>query len=137
MLGLADRAQTIALFESLLGGRTAEALEQFRAPSTASAPIRRRSSPTCSNTPTEPPSPRPWAPTPRACPTIRRNASPPCSAAVSAGSLARVWQMLLKAYAEGRKAPDPTAATEMAIVRIAYASDLPGLEEGAEASAIG
>jgi DNA polymerase-3 subunit gamma/tau len=37
--------------------------------------------------------------------------------------------MLLKAYDEVRKAPDPTAATEMAIVRIAYASDLPGPEE--------
>jgi DNA polymerase-3 subunit gamma/tau len=50
-------------------------------------------------------------------------------AAVSAGSLARVWQMLLKAYDEVRRAPDPAAATEMAIVRLAYASDLPGPED--------
>src|SRR6202008_1823035 len=45
------------------------------------------------------------------------------------GTPARVWQMLLKAYAEVRRAPDPAAAMEMALVRLAYASDLPGPEE--------
>jgi DNA polymerase-3 subunit gamma/tau len=50
-------------------------------------------------------------------------------AAVSPANLARAWQMLLKAYDEVRRAPDPAAATEMALVRICYASDLPGPEE--------
>jgi DNA polymerase-3 subunit gamma/tau len=37
--------------------------------------------------------------------------------------------MLLKAYDEVRRAPDPAAALEMALVRLAYAADLPGPEE--------
>jgi DNA polymerase-3 subunit gamma/tau len=48
---------------------------------------------------------------------------------MSAGSLARVWQMLLKAHGEVRAAPDPAAAVEMSLIRLAYAADLPGPEE--------
>jgi DNA polymerase-3 subunit gamma/tau len=50
-------------------------------------------------------------------------------ATASAGALARVWQMLLKAHEEVRKAPDPAAALEMALIRLTYAADLPGPEE--------
>jgi DNA polymerase-3 subunit gamma/tau len=50
-------------------------------------------------------------------------------AAVSAGTLARLWQLTLKAYDEVRRAPDAAAATDMAIIRLAYAADLPGPEE--------
>src|SRR5262249_11618166 len=131
MLGLADRAQTIALFESLLGARTAEALEQFRtlyrfgadplhavrggAHLLAPAPGR--------------PGARPPGPAAPRLPNDKGQRLAALGAHVSAGSLARVWQMLLKAFEEVRPAPDPAAAAEMAIVRIAYASDLPGPEE--------
>ncbi len=54
-------------------------------------------------------------------------------AAVSAASLSRLWQMLLKAYDEVRRAPDPTAAVEMALIRLCYAADLPGPEEALKA----
>jgi len=54
-------------------------------------------------------------------------------AAVSAPSLARLWQLLMKAYAEVRTAPDPAAAAEMALIRLAYAADLPGPEEALRA----
>jgi DNA polymerase-3 subunit gamma/tau len=54
-------------------------------------------------------------------------------AALSAGSLSRVWQMLLKAHDEVRRAPDPSAAVEMALIRLAYAADLPGPEEALRA----
>jgi DNA polymerase-3 subunit gamma/tau len=54
-------------------------------------------------------------------------------AAVSAGTLSRLWQMLLKAYEEARRAPDPAAACEMALIRLCYAADLPGPEEALKA----
>jgi DNA polymerase-3 subunit gamma/tau len=43
--------------------------------------------------------------------------------------LSRFWQMLLKGIAETKDAPKPIAAAEMALVRIAYAADLPPLDE--------
>ncbi len=51
--------------------------------------------------------------------------------ATSLGPLARLWQMLLKAHEEVRAAPDPLAAAEMALLRIAYAAGLPPPEEAA------
>ncbi len=39
--------------------------------------------------------------------------------------LTRAWQMLLKGLAEVRSAPDPVQAAEMALVRLAFAADLP------------
>jgi DNA polymerase-3 subunit gamma/tau len=50
-------------------------------------------------------------------------------AAVSAGTLSRIWQLTLKAYEEVRRAPDAAAAVDMALIRLAYAADLPGPEE--------
>ena len=52
---------------------------------------------------------------------------------ISAGTLSRVWQMLLRALDEVRRAPNPADAVEMAIVRLAYAADLPGPEEALKA----
>ncbi len=51
----------------------------------------------------------------------------------SVASLSRVWQMLLKASDEVRRAPDPAAAVEMALIRLAYAAELPGPEEALKA----
>jgi DNA polymerase-3 subunit gamma/tau len=41
--------------------------------------------------------------------------------------------MLLKAHDEVRRAPDPAAAVEMSLIRLAYAADLPGPEEALKA----
>ena len=128
MLGLADRAQTIALLETVLAGRIGEALEQFRAlygfgadpAQIVSDLLEHAHGTTVAKT---------LGPDATRLPNDQAQRLAALGAAVSAGSLARVWQMLLKAYDEVRRAPDPTAATEMAIVRIAYASDLPGPEE--------
>ena len=49
--------------------------------------------------------------------------------AAAAGTLSRLWQLLLKAHDETRRAPDPKAAVEMALIRLCYAADLPGPEE--------
>ncbi len=47
------------------------------------------------------------------------------AAKLSVPSLTRAWQMLLKGLFEVRDATRPLAACEMALVRLAYASDLP------------
>ena len=120
MLGLADRAQTIALFESVLGGRTAEALEQFRTlygfgadpVQVVSDLMEHAHGSTVAKT---------LGPDATRLPNDQAQRLAALGATVSAGSLSRVWQMLLKAFSEVRNAPDPAAAAEMAIVRLAYA----------------
>ena len=128
MLGLADRTQTIALFESIMGGRTPEALETFRTlygygadpvqvtndllEHCHAAAVAKMLGPDATRLPND---------------QAQRLAA--MGAAISAGTLSRTWQMLLKALDEVRRAPSPADAVEMAIVRLAYAADLPGPEE--------
>jgi DNA polymerase III subunit gamma/tau len=128
MLGLADRTQTIGLFESLMGGRTPEALEMFRQlygfgadPTQVvndllehchAASVSKMLGPAATRLPND---------------QAQRLAA--LGASISAGTLSRVWSMLLKAHEEVRRAPNPADAVEMAIVRLAYAADLPGPEE--------
>ncbi|MGF1462569.1 MAG: DNA polymerase III subunit gamma/tau [Maricaulaceae bacterium] len=52
-------------------------------------------------------------------------------AALGPANLSRLWQMLLKAHQEVRAAPDPLAAGEMALIRIAAAAGLPPPEDAA------
>ena len=44
-------------------------------------------------------------------------------------ALTRAWQMLIKGLGELKDAPDTMAAAEMVLIRLAYAADLPSLEE--------
>ncbi|GEO97702.1 DNA polymerase III subunit gamma/tau [Methylobacterium haplocladii] len=48
---------------------------------------------------------------------------------LSIRALSRAWQILLKAIPEVQAAPRPLAAAEMALVRLAYAADLPTPDE--------
>jgi DNA polymerase-3 subunit gamma/tau len=132
MLGLADRAQTIGLFEHTVRGETAAALEAFRAlyavgadPATVmldllehahGAMVARTVGLEALTLPKE---------------QAARLAA--LGATISPGSLSRVWQMLLRALEEVRRAPDPAAAVDMALIRLAYAADLPGPEEALRA----
>jgi len=132
MLGLADRAQTIGLFEEAARGRTAEALKSFRTlynfgadpavvmldllEHTHGAAVAKALGPDALTLPKD---------------QAARLAG--IGAALSAGTLSRLWQMLLKAYEEARRAPDPAAACEMAVIRLCYAADLPGPEEALKA----
>lgn len=132
MLGLADRTQTIALFEQVMGGRTPEALETFRTlygygadpvqvtndllEHCHAASVAKMLGPQATRLPAD-----------QAATLAALGAS------ISAGTLSRVWQMLLKALDEVRRAPSPADAVEMAIVRLAYAADLPGPEEALKA----
>ena len=128
MLGLADRSQTIALFESVMGGRTAEALDQYRTlygfgadPAQLVSDLLEH----CHGTTIA----KTLGPDATRLPNDQAQRLAAMGASVSAGTLARAWQLLLKAYDEVRRAPDPAAAGEMAVVRLCYAADLPGPEE--------
>jgi len=128
MLGLADRAQTITLFEQVMRGDAAGAIETFRAlygfgadPAQVmidllehnhGASVAKAVGPQALILPKE---------------QAARLAA--VGASVSAGVLSRFWQMLLKGHDEVRRAPDPAAAVDMALIRLAYAADLPGPEE--------
>src|SRR6201991_1519146 len=128
MLGLADRAQTISLFEQLMRGEAGAAIETFRQlygygagpdqvimdllDHTHGASVAKAIGPQALVMPKE---------------QAQRLAAG--GAAVSAGTLSRIWQLTLKAYEEVRRAPDAAAAVDMALVRLAYAADLPGPEE--------
>ncbi|MFC3078765.1 DNA polymerase III subunit gamma/tau [Phenylobacterium terrae] len=128
MLGLADRAQTISLFEQVMRGEAGGAIETFRTlygygadpgqvmldllEHSHGASVAKAVGPQALTLPKE---------------QAARLAA--IGAAVSAGVLSRIWQLLLKAYDEVRRAPDPAAAADMALIRLAYAADLPGPEE--------
>ena len=132
MLGLADRSQTIALFESIMAGRTPEALELFRTlygygadpvqitndllEHCHAASVAKMLGPQATRLPND-----------------QARTLTALGAVISAGTLSRVWQMLLRALDEVRRAPNPADAVEMAIVRLAYAADLPGPEEALKA----
>jgi DNA polymerase-3 subunit gamma/tau len=44
---------------------------------------------------------------------------------LSPGQLHRLWQLLLKGHDEVRNAPDPLVATQMALLRVMHAADMP------------
>lgn len=128
MLGLADRSQTIALFERIMAGKTPEALEAFRTlygygadpvqvvndllEHCHAASVAKMLGPQATRLPND-----------------QAQTLAALGAAVPASALSRTWQMLLKALDEVRRAPNPADAVDMAIVRLAYAADLPGPEE--------
>ena len=52
-------------------------------------------------------------------------ALPALAAELSLGSLTRAWQILLRGIEEADRAPDPSAAAEMVLLRLATAAQLP------------
>jgi DNA polymerase-3 subunit gamma/tau len=128
MLGLADRAATIGLFETVMKGDAAAALRDFRTlhgfgadPAQVvldllehahAASVAKALGEGALHLPKD---------------QSARLAA--MGAQTSAGTLARVWQMLMRAHDEVRRAPDGAAAVEMALIRLCYAADLPGPEE--------
>jgi DNA polymerase-3 subunit gamma/tau len=128
MLGLADRAQTISLFEQLMRGEAGAAIETFRTlygfganPDQVMLDLLDH----CHGSTVA----KAVGPQALVMPKEQAARLAAIGAAVSAGVLSRIWQMTLKAYEEVRRAPDAAAATDMALVRLAYAADLPGPEE--------
>ncbi len=132
MLGLADRAQTIELFEAAVRGEAGPAIEAFRAlyaygadPVTLVLDLLEH----CHGASVA----KVLGPDTLELPKDQAARLAALGAALSAGTLSRLWQMLLKALAEAKEAPDPAAAVEMSLIRLAYAADLPGPEEALKA----
>jgi DNA polymerase-3 subunit gamma/tau len=128
MLGLADRTQTIALFEQMMKGQTADALAAFRtlygfgaAPDLVMLDLLEHSHAASVA--------KALGPDALHLPSDQAQRLTAVGATASAGTLSRVWSMLLKSHDEVRRAPDPFAAVEMALIRLSYAADLPGPEE--------
>ena len=126
MLGLADRGRVLDLFEKVMGGKIADALGDLRSLYDHGAdPLavmqdlleivhfltRVKVAPGAEG-------------------FFDGSSSEAKRAAEMAGklsvpSLTRAWQMLLKGLIEVRDATRPVAACEMALIRLAYAADLP------------
>jgi len=128
MLGLADRAQTISLFEQILRGESGAAIETFRTlygygagPDQVMLDLLDH----CHGASVA----KAIGVQALVMPKEQAARLAAVGASVSAGSLSRIWQLTLKAYDEVRRAPDAAAAADMAIIRLAYAADLPGPEE--------
>jgi DNA polymerase-3 subunit gamma/tau len=128
MLGLADRAQTITLFEQAMKGEAGPAIETFRGlygygadPAQVMGDLLEH----CHSASVA----KAVGPQALIMPKEQAARLTGIGAALSAGTLSRVWQILLRAHEEVRRAPDPAAAVDMALIRLAYAADLPGPEE--------
>ncbi|QKV19437.1 DNA polymerase III subunit gamma/tau [Oricola thermophila] len=135
MLGLADRARVIDLFEHLMSGRVAEALDEFRAQYDVGADpavvltdladfthlvTRLRFVPQAAeNDPSLTPDERT-----RGLEFAKR---------LPVKVLSRAWQMLLKGIPETELSSRPVAAAEMVLIRLAHAATLPTLDEALKA----
>jgi DNA polymerase-3 subunit gamma/tau len=130
MLGLSDRGEIIALFERVMKGEIAEALDLARALHQAGADAadilidlaefshfvtRAKIAPAAAHDP--------------AVSEIERERGREFADKLTLGVLTRAWQILLKGVEDVRDSPRPLASVEMALIRLAYASDLPAPEE--------
>jgi DNA polymerase-3 subunit gamma/tau len=130
MLGLSDRGEVVALFERVMRGQIAEALEIVRALHQAGADAadilidlaefchfvtRAKIAPSATEDPAVSP--------------VERERGRQFADKLTVGVLARAWQILLKGVEDVRDSPRPLASAEMALIRLAYASDLPSPEE--------
>jgi DNA polymerase-3 subunit gamma/tau len=126
LLGLVDRTQVFELFEATLGGRVPEALERvgemYRGgadPLTVVQDLleithllsRLRAVPALADDPT--------------LPQAERERGKVLAQKLGIAALARTWSMLLKGLGEVQVAPQPLAALEMLLIRLAHAADLP------------
>ena len=126
MLGVAERVQVFDLFERLMKGEIADALERFDSMYHAGADpgtilqdlaelthwlTRLKAAPDAAEaTPTS---------------DLDLDRGRDVSSRLPMSALARTWQILLKGLAEVRTAHSATQAAEMVLVRIAYAAELP------------
>ena len=126
MLGLADRARVVDLFEMLMRGDIAAALQELRDQYDSGADPAVVLSDLAEFTH--------FVTRVKLVPSVaddlslseaERTRGKSFAASLSMRVLARTWQMLLKGMTEVQQAGRPIAAAEMLLVRIAYAADLP------------
>ena len=127
MLGLADRTATLILFEHIVSGRLTEALLAYRTlygygadPSqimndlmeyTHAASVAKAINAEATRLPRD-----------------QAQRLSDLAARIPAGTLNRLWTVMLKAFEEIRRSPDANAACEMTLIRLCYVSELPGPE---------
>lgn len=130
MLGLADRARIVDLFEHVMKGDVAAALAEFRTQyDTGADPAavltdlaefnhlvtRLRFVPTAMDD--------------ASLSQDERQRGADFAKALSVRVLSRTWQMLLKGIPEVQSSNRPVSAAEMVLIRLAHAADLPTLDE--------
>ena len=130
MLGLADRARVIDLFERVMKGEIATALDGLKALYDQGAdPLATMSSLADFVHLVTRLKLVPGAAADPALTGEERSRGQAFAAALSLPVLTRTWQMLLKGIADIKDAPRPIAAADMVLVRLAYAADLPTPDE--------
>jgi DNA polymerase III subunit gamma/tau len=130
MLGMADRTRMIDLFEALVGGDIARALQELRDQYNAGAdPVVAL---------TDLAEFAHFVTRVKIVPSVagdislsetERTRGRALATVLSMRVLSRAWQMLLKGVAEVKDAGRPIDAAEMVLVRIAYVADLPTPDE--------
>ncbi|MTI44635.1 DNA polymerase-3 subunit gamma/tau [Roseibium hamelinense] len=126
MLGLADRARVIDLFEHIMHGRVAEALDELSGQYEVGADpavvltdladfthlvTRMKIAPRAADE--------------GSVTEVERVRGQAFAETLSIRLLSRAWQILLKGLQEVQAAPKPLSAADMVLVRLAYAADLP------------
>jgi DNA polymerase-3 subunit gamma/tau len=126
MLGLADRARVVDLFEHVMAGRIAEALRAMGEQHDLGADPTQILSELADFTHfvTRVKLVPEAAKDPSATEEERKRGLD-FAARLSMPALSRAWQILVKGLAELKDSPRPLASAEMALVRLAFASDLP------------
>ncbi|OLP53461.1 DNA polymerase III subunit gamma/tau [Rhizobium rhizosphaerae] len=132
MLGLADRARIVDLFEHVARGDVGAALEEFARQYEAGA------SPSVVLTDladfTHLVTKLKFVPAAAEDPSlseIERRRGAEFSGGIAVSTLSRLWQMLLKGIAETEASSRPAGAAEMVLIRLAHAAHLPAPEEAA------
>jgi DNA polymerase III subunit gamma/tau len=131
MLGLADRARVLDLLEQALTGKTADALAELAALYDAGGDpvVITRDLLDYVHATSRVKAAGPGADLGEAADTVQRIVA--LADSQSLAQLTRLWKILLTGLDDVRVAPDPLAAAEMTVLRLAAAASLPGPEEAA------
>jgi DNA polymerase-3 subunit gamma/tau len=130
MLSLSDRGEIVALFERAMTGEIADALGLMRSLHHAgadAADILVELAEFCHFVTRAKIAPD--APEDPAVSETERSRGREFAGKLTLGTLTRAWQILLKGVEDTKDSPRPLASAEMALIRLAYASDLPTPEE--------
>jgi DNA polymerase-3 subunit gamma/tau len=132
MLGLADRARIVDLFQHIVKGDVAAALDEFAGQYEAGASpsvvltdladfthlvTRLKYVPDASSD--------------QSLSEIERTRGAEFSSSIAVTTLSRIWQMLLKGIPETESSSRPAGAAEMVLIRLAHAAHLPSPEDAA------
>ncbi|MCF3639011.1 DNA polymerase III subunit gamma/tau [Rhizobium sp. TRM95111] len=132
MLGLADRARIVDLFEHIVKGDVAAALAEFAAQyeAGASPPVVLTDLADFTHLVTRMKF-VPDAAGDQSLSEIERRRGAEFAGSVAVTTLSRMWQMLLKGIPETEASSRPAGAAEMVLIRLAHAAHLPAPEDAA------